>query len=435
LETSKWRETGNIKKATKFNKARKEIIMDIESANQEACKRILEARPVWKDVKIAEEVIPGMKKNRIFYSGPPIEWERMCVPQKASITGAMIFEGLCSNMREAGELIKKGEVELDINQNHNAIGPMSGPISASMAVCVVENTTFGNKAYAAPINTGRKSPLYFGVFTKEAVEIQKWIRDVWAPATSKALEIIGGIDCRALVGKSLLMGDEQHNRNIAATSLFYMEIIPGYIQADLPKDIFIEIMIFMTENHEMFWATPHLAGCKSMMDPAHGIKNSTVVTKMSSNGVEFGIMVSGLKDKWFAAPAPKVRGLYFSGFAEEDANLDLGGSRIKETAGFGGMCIASSPAMCLLIGGKVKDAIQQTLNSYEITLTENPAYQIPYLDFRGIPTAIDIRKVLEMNITPVIITGINHKKENFGHIGVGVSISPIECFEKALAAM
>ena len=313
--------------------------MDIQSANEEACKRILEAQPAWKDVKIAGDVIPGMKKNSIFHTGPPIEWDRMCLPQKASITGAMILEDLCSNMEEAEELIKKGEIELDINQNHSAIGPMSGPISSSMAVCEIENVTFGNKVYAAPFNTGRKSPLYFGVFTEEAIEIQKWIADIWAPATSKALQILGGIDCRSLVGKSILMGDEQHNRNQAATALFINEIINGYIQSDLPKDIFNEILNYMKENSEMFWATPHLAVSKSMMDPAHGIDNSTVVTKMSSNGTDFGIMVSGLKDRWFTAPAPRIKGMYFPGFSEEDAHLDLGGSRIKETAGFGGMCI------------------------------------------------------------------------------------------------
>ncbi|MBW2094518.1 MAG: DUF1116 domain-containing protein [Deltaproteobacteria bacterium] len=409
--------------------------MDVESANREACKRILDARPVWKDVKIAGEVIPGMAKNRIFHTGPPIEWDRMCLPQKASITAAMMFEGLCNGMQEAEQLVKRGEVELDINQNHQSIGPMSGPISYSMAVCEVENVAFGNKVYSAPFNTGRKSPLYFGVFTEEALNIQKWIAEVWAPATSQALKLLGGIDCRALVGQSVLMGDEQHNRNQAATALFMNEIVKGYIQLDLPKDVFIEILDYMSENSEMFWATPHLAVSKSMMDPAHGIENSTVVTKMSSNGTEFGIMVSGLKDQWFTAPSPNVEGLYFAGYSKKDGHPDLGGSRIKETAGFGGMCIASSPAMCLLIGGKAKDTIRHTLNMYEITVTENPAYQIPYLDFRGIPTGIDIVKVVETGITPIITTGINHKRENFGHIGVGVTISPLECFEKALQAL
>jgi hypothetical protein len=155
---------------------------------------------------------------------------------------------------------------------------------------------------------------------------------------------------------------------------------------------------------------------------------------MSSNGTEFGIMVSGLKDQWFTAPSPPVKGLFFPGFSQEDAHLDLGGSRIKETAGFGGMCIASSPAMCLLIGGKAKDTVQHTLNMYEITNAENPAYQIPYLDFRGIPTGIDVLKVVETGITPIITTGINHKRENVGHIGVGVTISPFDCFRKALEA-
>ena len=409
--------------------------MNTEKANQEAVKRILDARPVWKDVRIAGEVIPGMKKNRIFHTGPPIEWDRMCIPQKASITGAMIFEGFCRDMKEAEVLIKKGEVELDINQNHQCIGPMSGPISYSMAVCEIENKTFGNKAYSGPINSGRKAPIYFGMFTQEAIEVQKWLRDVFAPATSKALKTIGGIDARALCGKAVLMGDELHNRNQAATAIFFTEIIHGYIEADLPKDTFREILSFIAENIEMFWATPHLAVCKSMLDPAHGIEGSTVCTKMSDNGVEFGIMVAGLKNKWFTAPAPMVKGLYFPGFAEKDCNPDLGGSRIKETAGFGGMCIATSPAICLLVGGTPKQTVEHTLNMYEITLAENPAYQVPYLDFRGIPTGIDVQKVVETGITPIITTAINHKSENIGHIGVGITISPIESFEKALAAM
>lgn len=408
--------------------------MGIQEANREACKRILGAHPIWTDVKLAREVIPGMKKNLILYTGPPIEWERMCVPQRAAICGAMIFEGLCNSKTEGERLIERGEVELDVNPNHEAIGPMCGPISASMAVCVVENVAYGNRAYAAPFNTGRKSPIHTGCYTEEAVEIQRWITGIWAPATSKALKNIGGVDCRVLVGRALLMGDEQHNRNLAATSLIFNELIKGYIMADLPKETFLEIFDFMRDNLEMFYATPHLAVCKTMMDPAQALENCTVVTNMSSNGVEFGIMVSGLKERWFTSAAPYVNGLYFPGFSEKDANPDLGGSRIKETAGFGGMCIASSPAMCLLLGGKVKDILKQTLNMYEITLTENPAYQIPYLDFRGIPTAIDVIKVVETGILPIIDTAINHKGENHAYIGVGTTVAPMECFEKALRA-
>ena len=99
------------------------------------------------------------------------------------------------------------------------------------------------------------------------------------------------------------------------------------------------------------------------------------------------------------------------------------------------MCAASSPAICLVVGGTPREMVEHTLNMYEITVGENPAYQIPYLDFRGIPTGIDIRKVVETGITPVITTAINHKDENVGYIGVGVVISPIECFEKAIAAL
>jgi hypothetical protein len=409
--------------------------MGTDQANREACRRILDAHPVWKDVRRAIEVIPGMKENTILYTDPPLEWGEMAFPMKAAITGAIIFEGLCSTMEEADFLIERGEVILDNNQNHSAIGPFSGPISASMAVGVIENLSFGNRVYTAPFNSGKKPSFYTGVYSKEAVEIQKWIRDVWAPVTSQALKFLGGIDCRTLVGRSMLMGDEHHCRNLAATSLLLNALILGYIQADLPKEVFYEIMAFMQDNIEMFYATPHLAVCKAMLDPAHGVEGSTVVTKMSSNGIEWGIMVSGLKDQWFRAPAPTIKGLYFPGFSSADAHPDLGGSRIKETAGFGGMCIASSPAICLLTGGKVRDILKQQLEMYEITVTENPAYQIPYLDFKGIPTGIDVRKVIETGITPVITTGICHRRpKETGFIGVGLLHAPMECFEKALMA-
>jgi len=406
--------------------------MKMREANQEACKRILEARPVWTDVRLARDVIPGMKKNLVLHTGPAIEWERMCRPQKAAITAAMILEGLCDDIDEAEVLIKRGQVELDVNQNHQAVGPMAGPISSSMAVAVVENRTYGNLAFAGPFNTGRKSPVYTGNITTQAIDIQRWLAEVWAPATSQALHQLGGIDGRALAGRALLMGDELHNRNLAATSLFLNEITKGYLMASLPGDVLLEVMTFMQENIEMFWATPHLAVCKAMLDPAQGIENCSIVTNMASNGVEFGIVVSGLGNRYFSAPAPMVKGTYFPGFSDKEANPDLGGSRIKETAGFGGMCIASSPAMGLLLGERMKDIVAQTLQMYEITTVENPAYQIPYLDFRGVPTGIDLIKVVETGITPIIDTAINHREENHPFIGVGITIAPLECFEKAL---
>jgi hypothetical protein len=72
---------------------------------------------------------------------------------------------------------------------------------------------------------------------------------------------------------------------------------------------------------------------------------------------------------------------------------------------------------------------------YEITLTENKSFALPNLGFRGTPTGIDLRKVLDTSIMPIINTGIAHKQAGIGQIGAGILRAPLGCFKKALVAM
>jgi hypothetical protein len=177
-----------------------------------------------------------------------------------------------------------------------------------------------------------------------------------------------------------------------------------------------------------------MATCKAMADVAHGIEGCTIVSAMARNGTDFGIRVSGLGDRWFTAPAPPVEGLWFPGFTAEDANPDLGDSTITETAGIGGFAMAAAPAIVSFIGGSPKDALSATLEMYEICYAEHKYFTIPPLDFRGTPTGIDIRKVVEKGITPRINTGVAHKKAGIGQVGAGLVRPPMSLFEEALVA-
>ena len=96
--------------------------------------------------------------------------------------------------------------------------------------------------------------------------------------------------------------------------------------------------------------------------------------------------------------------------------------------------MATAPAIVKFVGGNAKDAANFTLEMYEITVSENNAYQIPSLDFRGTPTAIDLMKVVETGILPVINTGIAHREPGIGMIGAGIVRPPVECFHGALEA-
>lgn len=407
-------------------------MVDIERANQEAVQRFLNSQPVLVGIGKALDVIPGMTPKTILHAGPPVTWDRMSGPLKGAIIGALIYEGLAKDENEAIELASSGEITFDSCHHHNAVGPMAGVTSPSMPVFIVENKTYGNKAYCN-LNEGLGKALRFGAYGEDVIKRLKWMEEVLGPALKEALSIVGEIDVKNLQVQALMMGDECHNRNRAGTSLFLRQIAPGLVKSSLPKEDVAKVFEFINGN-DHFFLNLSMAACKATADSAKGIKGSTMVYTMARNGTDFGIRVSGLGDRWFTAPAEKIRGLYFPGFGPEDANPDIGDSVISETIGIGGFAMAAAPAIVQFVGGTVKDAINYTQSMYEITLTENNAYRIPYLDFKGTPTGIDIRKVIETGILPIINTGIAHKNPGIGQVGAGLVNPPMKCFEDALIA-
>ena len=174
--------------------------------------------------------------------------------------------------------------------------------------------------------------------------------------------------------------------------------------------------------------------CKAITDAARDIEGSSVITTMARSGTDFGIRVSGLGDQWFVGPASQVDGLYLPGFTADDAAPDIGDSVITETAGIGGFAMAAAPAIVKFVGGSPEDAVKFTLDMYEISVGENDVFKIPALDFRGTPTGIDLIKIAETGVYPVINTGIAHKEPGVGMVGAGLVKPPESCFADALKA-
>ncbi|NBJ71061.1 MULTISPECIES: DUF1116 domain-containing protein [Clostridia] len=401
----------------------------IDNANKEAISRIKAAHPFLVDIDLAKNVIPGMHSNMILHAGPPIAWENMAGPVQGAIIGALIYEGLANNEEEAKALVANGEIEFAPCHEHSTVGPMAGIVSPSMPVHVVENRTHGNKAYCT-VNEGLGKVLRFGAFSEDVIQRLKWIRDVYAKALKKALALSNGIDLKSITAQALHMGDECHNRNKASTSLFYREIADYFLQTDLDTEQLREVMQFIKDN-EHYYLNLSMPACKASLDAGHGVPYSTVVTTMARNGVEFGIRISGLGEKeWFTAPANFVKGLFFPGFSEDDAARDLGDSAITETMGIGGFAMGGSPAIVQFVGGQVADAIHYSEQMYDITVSENSNFSIPTLDFRGTAFGIDVLKVIESGILPVINTGMASKIAGVGQIGAGIVHPPKACFEK-----
>jgi len=229
------------------------------------------------------------------------------------------------------------------------------------------------------------------------------------------------------------MGDEGHNRNKAGSLLFLKLLAPAIAKVSPATAVQAEVLKFLGDN-PLSVLNPVMAACKAMADAAHGVEGSTIVSTMARNGTDFGIRVSGLGDRWFTAPAQPPDGLYFPGFSSADANPDIGDSTITETAGIGAFAMAAAPAIVTFIGGTPRDAVNATLEMYEITAAEHGQFTIPALGFRGTPVGIDLRKVVELGITPRVNTGIAHRQAGVGQVGAGLVRPPMEIFEAALVA-
>jgi hypothetical protein len=380
---------------------------DVDRANAEAVARMLAARPRWVGVGTALDVIPGMRRDLLLHSGPPLRWADASGPMRGALEGALRLEG-------------RDSADLSPCHHHGAVGPMAGVISASMPVVIVEDPVSGVRAYSN-INEGLGRVLRYGANDEGVLARLRWLADVLAPDLARAIAQ-GPIDLAAINRRALQMGDELHNRHRAATSLLFRELaLRGLSQASLR---------FIDQN-DYFYLNLAMAAAKTACEAAAGVVRSTLVVTMARNGTEFGVRVSGDPARWFVAPAVVPVGLFLGTFTQADANPDIGDSAITETYGLGGFAMAAAPAITSVVGGTARTALDATLEMYEITLEENPNHQVPALDFRGTPTGIDVRRVVETGIRPLINTGIAHREAGVGQVGAGLVRAPLEPFVAA----
>lgn len=407
---------------------------NIDDANRAVINKIVASSPVLLDVVPAKEVIKELNDKTILHAGPPIKWENMPHPVQGSCIGAVLFEGWADTEEEALDLLSTGKIRFIPCHHVDAVGPMGGITTGNMPVFVVEEATQGNRAYCT-MNEGIGKVLRFGAYSQEVINRLHWMADVLGPTLGNALKNReNGLSLNPIIAKSVAMGDEFHQRNIAASLVFLKEMSPTIVSLDMDEKDKEDVIKFLADT-DQFFLNIMMAAAKSVMDSARTIEYGTVVTAMCRNGENFGIRIAGMGDEWFTAPVNTPQGLYFSGYSGEDANPDIGDSAIVETFGVGGMAMIAAPAVTRFVGsGGFDDALNTSNEMLEICIDQNPNFIVPTWNFQGICLGIDARKVVETGITPVINTGIAHKSAGLGQIGAGTVHPPLECFKKAILA-
>ena len=403
----------------------------IAAANRLAMARIEAANPVWTDVRPAIDVLPGMTRTTVLHAGPPIAWDDMCGPQKMGVVQAVLHEGLARDEAGAEALIRDGAITVAPCHEYGAVGGMAGITSASSPMAVVHDpvhdVTGCSQLFQGPAAGLQDRDRY----NAEARKRWRWLEEVLGPALGAAIRARGGLPVKPLMGRALEMGDECHNRNAAGTLLLLNALVQDLIRTS-PPDRLGEVLAYFRENEQVSLVLS-MAAAKAMGAAISGIPDCSIVTAMCRNGVEFGIRVSATGDRWFTAPANRIEGLYFSSeWGDDDAVPDIGDSAIMETIGLGGHAQAAAPVLQQFVAGSFARATAMVDEMAQITQGRLTQFKIAPLDFAGAPVGIDIRKVVQTRITPVIDTAIAHRKG--GVIGAGQTRAPFGCFADALRA-
>jgi hypothetical protein len=387
----------------------------------DAVTRLAAARPLVVDVVPASEVSAHHAAGGVTHAGPPIAPERMCPPMRAALGSALWLEGVAATPAAALELVEDGQIPLMTNHDAGGVGPMAGVVNASMPVWVARDEATGKVAWC-PLNEGSGAVLRYGADGPEVLERLKWMRDVLAPELKAALNG-NPLDLYELHKRSLALGDEAHHRTEEGTALTLHAL-----GIEHP-----EVRAFIAGNGQ-FFLNLAMVFSKLALDCAADVPGSPVLTAIARNGVEVGIRVSGLGDRWFTGPAalPEPARL-FDGYTPADMQRDLGDSAIVETYGLGALAVAASPKSVPSVGLDPADVERIDAECRAIAAGFSPDLTFP--DGRPAILGIDPRKVAQTRLSPPVHTGIAHVQPGIGQIGGGVTHPPLEAFDDAVEAL
>lgn len=410
-----------------------DIKFKVQTANEFVINRMQESDPYWVGMQPAAECVPGIEEGVILHSGPTISWEDMCETQRQGGVNGVLYEGYAKTKEEARKMLANGEIRFAAGNDYHIVVPGSGIATPSMVVNIVEDRYTGVRGFCAPFEGPNRGGLAgWGVYNEAIHKHLDNMHYRLGPAFDKVLHECGGIGLKRMITRGVEMGDELHSRQDACGLMLSSELAKLLFDSDLEQDIMKEC-IDLLYGTVRFFHPLGMAAAMSLLEGIRDVPYSTVVTAMMGNGVEYGIKIAGLGNRWFTAPAPMLDGSYVTTNIELDDVLPwIGDSCILEACGLGGSAAAAAPAVMRAQNLTMQDGIERTTKIGEITLAFHKYYLVPSLDYQGTPLGIDICKVLKTGIQPVVHGGMISRSGK--RLGAGVAHVPMLCFEKAIIA-
>ena len=430
-----------------------------EEANQLAFDRLTRAQPVLIDVQKARDALPGMLPNMVLTGGPLLPWSEYEGAPRRAILYAAVYEGLAASADEADEKIRSGEIVVASAHAHGCVATNFAVCTSSMPVLVVEERTTGRRGCCNLFEGDAPRRLGTGFYGDDVVERLRFVDEVLAPTIGEAVRRVGGVPLMPILRKGTRLGDDMHVRTTATNHLFLQALLPAFRELESERQADVQLTVPFLEKEAYSFFRVWLAAAKAITDSATGIEGSSIVTAMSMSANNFAIRVSGLGDQWFLGPHPRFEGRIRLGSGGNDrvverfhgpAQTDQEGEWVtpdqplpaecrypgtdcllSESLGLGAFASASALSLQIWHGVSVELMADRNRALYDITWGEHPDYEIRRFG-RGTPVGVDIFKVLERGLTPML-NGILIRKD-CTIFGTGVCWPPVECFEAAAQA-
>jgi len=403
----------------------------IDEANAEVVRRLDTGVPLLTGIASVAEVASGLPHRTLLHCGPALGYGDAPDPLRRSMRAAAVAQGWAADPRAAHQMLDREEIGLSPANEHRIVVPMATALEPDAPLYVVENAAGGTTAYA-PLGQGPGDVAWFGCDSPASIARLRFLREVAAPVIGQVLERSGPLDVLALAAQAVTMGDDIHVRTQAATNLLIRDWLPHLTELGDPARV--AFARFLSGNH-LFFLTIAMAAARSLTEWAAQVPGASIVTTMARNGTTFGIRLAG-SDRWFTAAAPEVgHALYYPDQGPQTSARDIGDSAVLELTGLGAAAAAGSPAVAQLVGGSMTAAAALTERLASVCAGQSSRFKIPVLGNAGTPLGVDVRRVVELGVTPAITTGILHRSAGTGQVGAGVAEAPLGCFAAALTEL
>ena len=380
-----------------------------------------DVRPVWNGLVPANDAIP-MGEKMILHAGPPASAKRMARAVFNSATMAVLFEGWADRIEQAHEMILAQEVHLKPAQDLRVVVPLASVLSPSMLVHVVMDEDNPHLKAFSTINGGMQHALRLGLSSDKVLEHLKWLNGTFGEILREAIPE-AGIPLIPLADYGLSRGDDCHGRTIAATAQLLEQL-----KTNLSLIEHREEAIKYIAECAPFFLNLWMAATKCILLAANGIAASSMITTIGGNGIDFGVQLAGLPDRWFTVPATPPAAIYNPGLSDRNGLGAIGDSAVVDALGLGAMAIS--------FAAEQKKGFAPVLPDDALRLPQRLLGR-KHAEFRqtGILFGTAARQMTQLNTSMIISLGVIDVEGEKGRVGGGIYRPPLELFSKACEAL